>query len=78
MSEWQPIESAPKDGTEILVWSKIGGGKHKFATWESDKYAKNPRPYWRMGNQNLDGVMPQRIYQPLFWMPLPLPPESEK
>jgi hypothetical protein len=64
MSEWQPIETAPKDGSVILAWRKhatipmIVGFDPSYGEWE-DVY-------------NYNGV---HVYHITHWMPLPEPPE---
>ena len=63
---WQPIETAPKDGTWILVYTpeneEFKGG-HSVATW-----AMNTWIY--------DGMCPEE-WPPTHWMPLPQPPQGE-
>ena len=65
MGEWQPIESAPKDGTYILAM--CAGGKQPVITafkdgeWRNNHYGSR-EPYW--------------YYTPLLWQPLPLPPPT--
>jgi len=34
-SEWKPIEEAPKDGTEILVWIN-DGDYSQFGLWSAN------------------------------------------
>jgi hypothetical protein len=76
--QWQPIESAPKDGTLFL-----GATYQWVATicWRSDGYCKlEGRPidgYFQHGM----GIGPiarefDRTYQPTHWMPLPEPPKQ--
>lgn len=75
--EWQPIETAPKDGTRVLIWSMIHtAGKAVGARWNDDRYAKKPRPYWQTDTIRIDGVDQCRAYPPEFWVPLPPPPQS--
>ena len=75
MAEWQPIETAPKDGTRILVFTVHG--EIEISEWYSlehfhykyiadnlfEKIVDEPNEGW---NSNT----------PIFWMPLPEPPEA--
>lgn len=73
--QWQSIESAPKDGSPIVVWPPTWTGISSCARWNEDKYAKNPKPYWSRVD---DGgrVMASRGNPPTHWMPLPAAPTS--
>lgn len=73
MSDWQPIETAPKDGNEILVFYQTRK-KVVIAYWEPQSYNKKPRPYWAaIGSHWIES---DRKYPPTHWMPLPAPPED--
>lgn len=68
---WQPIETAPKDGTTILTCM----GLHdwdieicKFATWHPDVPV---RAYWR---NTLNG----QKTEPKYWIPLPPRPTYDE
>lgn len=71
--EWLPIESAPKDGTRILLGNK-------YATWEAEYrplYSSGYRPDnpWLNMMLNMDHVPRGNRYRPpTHWMPLPDPP----
>jgi hypothetical protein len=70
-SGWLPIESAPRDGTEILVWtpdkSPADGAMVAFFVARSDGSAT-----WTLGKR---GDFWLNITQVLtHWQPLPLPP----
>lgn len=74
---WQPIETAPKDGRDILVMIPEDSALvPDIAYWDSDKYASNPRPLWSMRKKWLWGVRWCREHQPTHWQPLPEPPQE--
>ena len=58
MPGWQPIETAPMTGDEVLVWDRAGR-IYEVARWECDR--------WRSG-------LDDEHVQPTHWMPLPPPP----
>ena len=62
--DWQPIETAPQDGTEILVHSF---GRCFTACWNCW-----PEPAWRV---NAHGFL---VLEPTHWMALPSPPVSRE
>jgi hypothetical protein len=70
---WQPIETAPRDGTRVLVWMPKAAEPF-IASWDTQKYHKRPQPYWR-STMNL-GVSWDRMRQPTHWQPLPPPPDA--
>jgi hypothetical protein len=63
---WRPIETAPKDGSLILVWDGRGYG---VAFWGRCGSPMN-RLAWIGGHCKID-----HIDQPTRWMPLPEPPK---
>lgn len=71
---WAAMCDAPKDGTEILVWTHRQ--QHELARWDDDKHAKKPRPYWRTTGPW--GVTDMRQIPPLAWMTLPPPPNGSR
>jgi hypothetical protein len=68
-ARWQPIESAPKDGTLILAWFRAQTyypahiGLSRW--WEGDKFNA---PNWADGGG---------LGEPTHWQPLPAPPEGD-
>ena len=65
MSEWQPIETAPKEGAWVLVYAD---GAINCAYVEAGKL---PEDWTRPANPN---VLPWAV---THWMPLPNPPKGE-
>lgn len=77
MSEWQPIETAPKDGTMVLLCSAkkhllMGVGRYvpiKELGGESEHHYER----W----QDSNGFFWQYLKKPTHWMPLPTPPKVQ-
>lgn len=78
--DWQPIETAPKDGTHILVFPALLAYP-LVATWE--RPARTP-PMMRSRGEETGhfgfwrvAMSPAKVpYEPTHWMPLPAPPSS--
>jgi len=66
---WQPIETAPKDGTKVLVYGnalQLGPGWY-IAHFKTD--LPDGEPYWHWGAPGYIGRV-----EPVGWMPLLEPP----
>lgn len=75
---WMPIETAPKDGTIVLLyrptahkWGRVTPGK-----WSDERYAKKPKPFWVIWVK-IGGTTESRAWAPTHWMPLPEAPNVE-
>lgn len=73
--EWQPIETALKNGSEILVYFKTIGVRQ--VSWcDDDGEPTGKYAIWRV-NDNKHGLYQLRGYSEgddTHWMPLPPPP----
>ena len=76
--EWQPIETAPKDGSSILIYDPDDG---HGAGEEPVIYVC----YWKEGMSRRRGITGSwteadgemyTTFIPTHWMPLPKPPEG--
>lgn len=71
---WQPIATAPKDGTRVDIWvpSSSGGYRVPNCSWDFHHWL-NGKPVgeksWEQGSP--DGP----VANPSHWMPLPEPPK---
>jgi len=63
MTQWLPISTAPKDGTQFLAFEK---GGHFNCWWHDNGYGEQ---YW------MDEADSEP--NPTHWMPLPSPPVSD-
>lgn len=80
MTEWQPIETAPKDGTDILVVYPthfVGrpSGDFSIVRWENNKWiaqADGQRAIEAQNDFRTEYICPFFTH----WMPLPSPPKE--
>jgi hypothetical protein len=65
-SGWQPIATAPKDGTLIMLWNEAATepllGRFMDGYWRNNHYG-NREAYWHC--------------KPVWWMPLAEPPQEQ-
>ena len=73
LGAWQPIETAPQDGTDVLVCRTYPHSCAEYAV--AHNYGDGSG--WRdMGDIGLAGMTVDDDNQPTHWMPLPAPPQS--
>lgn len=65
MNDWQPIETAPKDGREVLIIRDFG---------VSTRYGAKVGSFSPPKNAWVSTYEGQTVYEPTHWMPLPAPP----
>lgn len=62
---WRPIKTAPKDGTEILIYDR-----------RSDVFGQIQISCWWAGGWHLPAY-DEDAENPIYWMPLPEPPKEK-
>lgn len=73
--EWQPIETAPRDGTQFLGYSAALGRTPMYVCWWSTS-VRNGEPFiCVLGGGEIYGSKMVRDLFPTHWMPLPEPPK---
>ncbi len=72
-NQWQPIETAPMDGTYVVVWPPSYTGVTSCAKWDNDEYAKKPRPYWYRTDAQTNR---SRELTPTHWMRIDQPVQT--
>jgi hypothetical protein len=76
MAEWRTIDSAPKDGTEIVAIGRTTHGGSRLRASITAWYERyEDSPVWAAG---WSYVAPgyADTFEPTHWMPLPAPPEA--
>jgi hypothetical protein len=64
VTEWQPIDSAPKDGKKVLIYANLASGFHVQEASHAGTY----------GDADMWLTSVGFVYNVAHWMPLPTPP----
>lgn len=68
---WQPIETAPKDGSDIILWWQDRSGGVPRAIQGQWYVAKDLEEFWWSCPSMPIG------FEPTHWMALPAPPQPD-
>ncbi len=71
MSEWQPIETAPKDGQQLMLHLQNGDIIIASSDIANAAVVQRKEMYIQFR------VWPDAGYLPTHWMPLPPPPQEQ-
>ena len=78
-TEWQPIDTAPKDGTHIIGYIPTDG---EYGGVIGIRWRKPYKHKWKDGTETTfvgywcKSVNKQSVCRPSHWMPLPNPPKK--
>lgn len=76
MSEWQPISTAPRDGTHVDLWMEICASLRSFGMSDSFRV---PDCWWsKKGTWDHyfgNGIRSLQSDYITHWLPLPAPPD---
>lgn len=73
--DWQPIETAPKDGTQLLLWSNGYCRKVEIGSFRPDDGFAGDDPLWLDNSyDDFSCGYASRPLRPTHWMPLPKAP----
>lgn len=80
MSNWQPIETAPKDGTRVLLWCAAERVAH-IAKWYTERIERwervdNDTQVRRVEDTGFWSYEGDRGWNWTHWQPLPDPPDA--
>jgi hypothetical protein len=76
--EWQLIETAPKDGGPVLLWTDTRGSEDEWYVrdlLDGEHFACHQIGCW-IGDAG--GWHVEKIGAPTHWMPLPAPPQPDR
>lgn len=74
-TQWRPIETAPKDGTEFQAWVAYNGDR-RWLEYHCRFYPETEAfEIWTRVDYDMDGW--EAGYIAARWMPLPPPPAGE-
>ncbi len=81
MGEWQPIETAPKDGARVILWTRtditLFYCEYVETICEGEHVIGAQVGRWEDASAyNEAGWRKELIGEPTHWMPLPEPPEA--
>ena len=81
MNTWQPIETAPKDGTHLLLWypdyhRKVWTGHYYKTERYEHGILKSKHEGWHNGADTLT-LIGMKECLPTHWMPLPEAPNEK-
>lgn len=83
MSEWRPIETAPRDGASVILGCNYDrhGKQRVTVAWWDDGVAAGVFGRWveakHFDDYEDDWIPHYCEFRPSHWMPLPAPPEQE-
>ena len=83
MAEWKPIETAPKDGTLILIVNDDGAidvAKYEPEWREYQEYVRTAKDgdVYKTVREDVGCWSTDFAWCPTYWMPLPAPPNPAK
>ena len=77
---WQPIETVPRDGTEVItVCMRDTPPSYEIDSWyvmKSDTYIERPDGLYEKKDAT-SGTWSQNGHRATHWMPLPVAPTTE-
>ncbi len=75
--EWQPIETAPKDGTEVDLWCEPFDAMEvgNACRMTNCMFSEHSDDVWKAYVALHGWCSIEKFWRPTHWMPVPTPPD---